>query len=586
MPTVLDQLRHAFRTALTGLSPELYDADPLVVPTTNPAFGDYQCNAAMAAAKRLKRKPRDVAELLVAAVGDAGGLVQKLEIAGPGFINVHVSPARLGELLTATARDDRLGVARVESPQTIVVDYCGVNIAKEMHVGHLRSTIIGDAIARVFDFQGQHTVRQNHLGDWGTQFGMLITALRYPAAAEATTTTAGLDTNDLDIGDLDAFYRQARTRFDSDERVNGHSFADEARASVVRLQAGEADELAWWHKLVGLSQAHFRPLYRRMDTTLTEADDCGESFYNAMLPKVVADLKAGGQAVETDGAVGVFIDGPEKAPLLVQKSGGGYLYGTTDLAAVRYRAGGLHATRVLYFVDARQAQHFSQVFRVAKAAGWADGVSLEHAAFGTILGKDGKPFKTRTGDTIKLKDLLDEAEERAGRVIAGKSPDLSDAEKRDIAHAVGVGAVKYGDLSKDRTSDYVFDFDTMLAMDGNTAPYLQYAYVRVRSIFRKAEAAFTPGVPIALQAPQELALGKHLVQFGDAVANVSRDLKPHLLCQYLYDLATLFSGFFENCPVLKSDEPTRSQRLALCDLTARTLGVGLDLLGIEHPDRM
>ena len=583
MPTALDQLRDAFKAGLASL--DLYDADPGVVPTTNPAFGDYQCNAAMAAAKKLKQKPRDVAQTLVNHVGTVGGLLEKVEIAGPGFINLHLSTAHLAGLLNAIAADDRLGVAHVAAPQTIVVDYCGVNIAKEMHVGHLRSTIIGDAIARVFDFQGQHTVRQNHLGDWGTQFGMLITALRYPAPGTAVDKGAGT-TGELNITDLDGFYQQARKRFDSDEQVNGHAFADEARASVVRLQSGEADELAWWHRLIELSQAHFRPLYGRLNTTLTPADDRGESFYNPMLPQVVADLRADGQAVDTDGAVGVFLDGPDKPPLLIQKSGGGYLYGTTDLAAARYRVAELHADRVIIFTDARQAQHFAQVFRVAKAAGWTDSASLEHAPFGTVLGKDGKPFKTRSGETVKLKNLLDEAEERAMAVVAGKNADLTDAQKYAIAHAIGVGAVKYGDLSKDRTSDYVFDWDTMLSMDGNTAPYLQYAYVRIRSIFRKAEAAPAIDAAISLDAPQERALGKHLIQFGDVIAAVARDIRPHLLCQYLYELATLFSGFFENCPVLKSDEPTRSARLALCDLTARTLAQGLDLLGIEHPERM
>jgi len=584
MTTILDQLRTLFRSAIASLYS--IDADPLLVPTQNPQFGDYQCNAAMALAKQTKNKPRDVAEAIKTAVTAAGGtLIDRLEIAGPGFINVFLSKSWLEQQLAAVAVDPRLGVAKVANPQTIVVDYCGVNIAKETHVGHLRSTIIGDAMARVFDFQGQHTIRQNHLGDWGTQFGMLITALRYPqAGAEKPQDLSA--TREFDIKDLDAFYQQARQRFDSDEQVNGHSFADESRDAVVRLQAGQPEELAWWRRLVELSQAHFHPLYARLQTSLTAADDAGESTYNPMLRGVVDDLQAKGLAVESEGAVGVFIDGEGKPPLIVEKSNGGFLYGTTDLAAIRYRVERLHANRIVYFTDSRQAQHFSQVFRTAKAAGWADGVVLEHAPFGTILGKDGKPFKTRSGQTVKLKDLLDDAEERAFNVVSERSPDMDEPQKKAIATAVGVGAVKYGDLSKDRTSDYVFDWDTMLALEGNTAPYLQYAHARVRSIFRKAGEGASGSATFNLDQPQELALAKHILRLGEVIDAVARELKPHLLCAYLYELATKFSAFYEHCPVLKSEEPVRSSRLALSDLTARTLAQGLDLLGIQHPDTM
>ena len=581
--TILDQLRILFRGTIASIYS--IDADPLLVPTGNPQFGDYQCNAAMALAKQTKNKPRDVAEAIKTAVtANRSTLIDRLEIAGPGFINVFLSKSWLETQLAEVSADQRLGVAKVTQPQTIVVDYCGVNIAKEMHVGHLRSTIIGDAIARVFDFQGQKTIRQNHLGDWGTQFGMLITALRYPPGATAAVSVDS--TEAFDIKDLDGFYQKARQRFDSDEQVNGHSFADEARDAVVRLQAGNADELAWWRRLVELSQAHFRPLYSRLQTSLSSANDAGESKYNPLLRPVVEELKAKGLAVDSEGAVGVFIDGEGKPPLIVEKSNGGFLYGTTDLAAIRYRVNELHASRIVYFTDSRQAQHFSQVFRTAKAAGWAEGVALEHAPFGTILGKDGKPFKTRSGETVKLKDLLDEAEERAFNVVNARSPEMDEPQKKNIATAVGVGAVKYGDLSKDRTSDYVFDWDTMLALEGNTAPYLQYAHARVRSIFRKAGEGASGSAKFILDQPQELALAKHILRLGEVIDAVARELKPHLLCAYLYELATKFSAFFEHCPVLKSEEPIRASRLALTDLTGRTIVVGLELLGISHPDAM
>ncbi|MGN6724359.1 MAG: arginine--tRNA ligase, partial [Tepidisphaeraceae bacterium] len=559
MPTILSQLRTAFKAALTELYPSHTDVDPSVVPTTNDNFGDYQCNAAMALAKQLKQKPRDVAEALKAKVGLLDGIADRLEIAGPGFINVYLSSAWVDRRLNEVSKDSRLGVDRVEHPQTVVVDYSGPNIAKEMHVGHLRSTIIGDAAARILDFQGQHVIRQNHLGDWGTQFGMLIAFQRTAQDAQHTT----------DIADLEAFYRAAKKRFDDDP-----GFQTEARQTVVALQRGDESVLAAWHAIVDATRNHFQPLYGRLHVQLTQEHERGESFYNPFLRQVVDELKRMRLAVESEGAIGVFIDGEKKPPLIIEKTGGGFLYGTTDLAAICYRVNELHAQRVVYFTDSRQAQHFSQVFRTAKQAGWANGVSLEHAPFGTILGKDNKPFKTRSGDTVKLKDLLDEAEERAYAVVQQKNADLPEAQKRAIARAIGIGGVKYADLSKDRTSDYVFDWDQMLAMDGNTAPYLQYAHARIRSIFRKAaesDAAPNSAAPIRLDQPQEIALAKHILRFGEVIDSVARELKPHLLCAYLYDLATKFSAFYEHCPVLKSEEPIRSSRLALADLTARSL---------------
>jgi arginyl-tRNA synthetase len=568
MATILNQLRSAFRDAIrTSFNT---DADPVLVPASNEKFGDYQCNAAMALAKTLKLKPREVAEKIRDSVL-LGDLADKVDIAGPGFINIFLSPKWVESRLNAVAADERLGVATKAAPQTVVVDYSGPNIAKEMHVGHLRSTIIGDAASRVLEFLGDHVIRQNHLGDWGTQFGMLIAHLK---SGVGVSTTRG-------IADLEQFYRDAKKRFDDDP-----AFQAEARATVVQLQSGNPDVLAAWKSIVESTRAHFQPLYQRLLVLLTEEHERGESFYNPRLRGVVDDLKKIGLAVESDGAIGIFLDGPEKPPLIIEKSGGGFLYGTTDLAAIRYRVNDLRANRIVYFTDSRQAQHFSQVFRAAMQAGWAHGVSLEHAPFGTILGKDNKPFKTRSGDTVKLKDLLDEAEERAYPIVAEKNTELPDEQKREVARAVGIGAVKYSDLSKDRTSDYVFDWDQALALTGNSAPYLQYAHARICAIFRKAGLVASATSPIAVEAPEEIALSKHILRLGEALDGVATDLKPHILCAYLYDLATKFSAFYENCPVLKSDEPTRSSRLTLCALTARTLALGLDLLGIKHPDQM
>ena len=590
MPTILDQLRTAFRDAVAALFPHLTDVAPVVVPTTNENFGDYQCNAAMALAKQVGQKPRDVAEALKSKLGDLNGMAEKLEVAGPGFINVYLSPAWVARQLNEVSKDPRIGVEKIKTPETVVVDYSGPNIAKEMHVGHLRSTIIGDAVARILDFQGQHVIRQNHLGDWGTQFGMLIA---YVVSEDRKVSDVLIEVWSIEdepgeeqlyhftITDLDQFYRAAKARFDADAK-----FSALARRMVVMLQSGHPRVLKIWQNIVDETRRHFDPLYGRLNIVLRQEHERGESFYNPMLRQVVEELKNKKLAVESEGATVVFIDGDKKPPLIIEKTGGGFLYGTTDLAAIRYRVDTLHANRIVIFTDSRQAQHFSQVFRTANAAGWADGVSLEYAPFGTILGKDGKPFKTRSGDTVKLKDLLDEAEERAYAVVDQKNAELPEAEKRSVARAIGIGGVKYADLSKDRTSDYVFDFDTMLAMDGNTAPYLQYAHARIRSIFRKAGESPNPSTTIELHAPQELALAKHVLRLGEVIEAVARELKPHLLCTYLYELASKFSGFYEHCPVLKSEEPTRSSRLALADLTARTMALGLDLLGIEHPDAM
>jgi arginyl-tRNA synthetase len=573
MHSISSQLNAAFRAAIRAAWD--LDADPLVAPAQNERFGDYQSNAAMGLAKLVaeragqKTSPRQIAEEIVAKLDLGEMTAEKPTIAGPGFINVRLNPAWLARQLNEVARDERLGVDPVRPPQTVVIDLSGPNVAKELHVGHLRSTVIGDAIARVMEFLGHKVIRQNHLGDWGTQFGMLIAHLRsQPQAAGAG------------IEDLDKFYKEARQRFDHEP-----GFADQARAAVVQLQGGDAEARGLWQRIVDETRRHFQPIYGRLNVNITPEHERGESFYNDRLPDVVRELKEKGVATQSEGATVVFVEGHEN-PLIIEKSGGGYLYGTTDLAAVRYRAGELRADRVIYVVGAPQSQHFAQVFATARRAGWAVNASLEHAPFGSILGEDGKMFKARSGESVKLIDLLDEAERRAQTLVDEKSPDLPEEQRRAIARAVGVGAIKYADLSKDRVGDYTFSFDQMLSMDGNTAPYLQYAYARVRSIFRKAGAGPATHAEVRLDAQQEVALAKHILRFADVLHLVARELKPHYLTTFLYDLATTFSAFYEHCPVLQSEEPTRSSRLALCDVTARTLAQGLDLLGIEHPEQM
>jgi arginyl-tRNA synthetase len=581
MQTIAAQLEQAFRTAIReafGL-----DADPLVGVAQNDKFGDYQSNAAMGLAKQVaestgaKTNPRAVAEQVKSKVTPLlAEVASEISIAGPGFINVRLKPEWLSAQLKLVGADARLGSPVAASRQRVVVDYSGPNVAKQMHVGHLRSSIIGDAISRVVEFQGHEVIRQNHIGDWGTQFGMLIAHLNSGAGQDA----------DQHIGDLEGFYRDAKKRFDDDA-----TFADEARRTVVRLQAGEASEKSSWQQIVEETRRHYVPIYERLGVKLRVENERGESFYNSTLPDVVRELKAKALAVESQGATAVFIDGAEKPPVIVEKTGGGFLYATTDLAALWFRVRELHANRIIYTHDSRQAQHFDQVFRIAREVGFVPpDVQLEYAPFGTMLGEDGKPFKTRSGDTVKLKDLLDEAEERALKLVTEKNPELPEEQRKNVARAVGIGAVKYSDLAKDRTSDYVFAWDRALAMDGNTAPYLQNAYVRVHGIFRKAKASgldvqLNPST-IRIESPHELALAKHVLRLSEVIDLVGRELKPHHLCAYLFELATKYHAFFENCPVLQSDEPTRASRLALCDVVARTLAAGLDLLGIEHPEQM
>jgi len=566
MTSILSQLDLALRQAIKDALN--LDADPQLGPSQNANFGDYQSNGAMALAKSLGQKPRAVAEQIKSKL-DLGDIASEISIAGPGFINIRLSPTWLAGRMDALRSDPRLGVESTAAPRTVVVDYSGPNVAKEMHVGHLRSTIIGDTISRILEFQGHKVKRQNHVGDWGTQFGMLICEL----ANQGYSSESGWPP----ISDLDAFYRTAKRKFDEDP-----SFQKASQELVVMLQKGDETAKRAWAHLLNATRQHYIPIYAQLGVKLTLANERGESSYNSMLAEVVTELRQKKIAVESQCAIVVAVPGFE-SPLIIQKSDGGFLYGTTDLAAILYRVKEMHANRIIYTHDSRQQQHFAQVFWTAKKADWADGVELDYAPFGTMLGEDGKPFKTRTGGTVKLKELLDEAEQRAMSVVTNKNPELAPTKRAEIAHAVGIGAVKYADLSKDRISDYAFSFDKMLALDGNTAPYLQYAHARIRSIFRKTDEE--PG-PIRLESPFELALAKHMLRLGEIIELVGRELKPHHLCTYLYELAARFSGFYENCPVLQSDPATRASRLAICDLTARTMESGLNLLGIDHPDQM
>ena len=575
----LDDLLSTVLSAVCGA-----DAPAMVAPSSRPEFGDYQANGVMPAAKAGKTNPRELAEKVIAKA-DLGDMVEGLEVAGPGFINIRLSSDFLAGQLDQALGDEHLGVPQAAEPATVVVDYSSPNLAKEMHVGHLRSTIIGDALAHTLEFLGHTVIRQNHVGDWGTQFGMLTEYMERRLLIPATAASEKLV---IQIDDLEEFYRKAKELFDSDPE-----FAKAARARVVALQSGDPDTLKAWKVFVDESLRHCHQVYKQLAVTLKQEHVQGESAYNDDLPNVIADLETLGLLVESQGANCVFVEGfenkdGEPLPLIVQKSDGGYLYATTDLAAVRYRVGTLNADRILYVTDSRQALHFRQMFAVAHKAGFApEGVSLEHVAFGTMQGADGRPFRTRDGGTVKLMGLLSQAEKRADDVVRAKNPDLPADEVERIAGIVGIGAVKYADLAHNRASDYVFSWDKMLALEGNTAPYMQYAYARIRSIFRKGGLEqLDTSATVAVAEPAERTLGLKLAQFPEAIETVASECLPHLLCSYLYDLAGAFMGFYENCPVLASDEPVRSSRLALCELTARTIGVALGLLGIGTVEQM
>jgi arginyl-tRNA synthetase len=563
------------RAAVVAAFGAEYDGwDPQLRAATRPEFGHFQTNLPLRLAKPTRLPPVEVGARLLAEL-HVTDVCSPPTLAGQGFINLTLRPELLAAQVSSMLTDERLGVEVAAPPQRVVLDLSSPNVAKQMHVGHLRSTVIGDALARVLAFAGHDVVRQNHVGDWGTQFGMLIEQLL----------DEGHNGGDLDLTALDALYRRARTRFDSDA-----AFADRARSRVVELQSGDEQTIAIWQRLVAVSLAAFHDTYVRLGAQLTEADVAGESSYNGDLNRVVADLTEAGLLTESDGAMCAFLPGftnrnGDPLPLIVRKADGGFGYDATDLAAIRHRVDSLDAHRLVYVVDARQSLHFDQVFALARAAGWLpDSVSAEHVAFGTVLGEDGKPFKTRSGDTVSLASLLDAAEAKAAALLDERGSDLVEPQRSATARAIGIGAVKYADLVNDLGRDYVFALDRMVAMDGNTGPYLQYGHARLASLLDKANEQPTDVVLLDQPAEQRLAL--LLTGFADAVASVATTLEPHRLCGYLYQVATALSAFYETCPVLKADDATRASRLALCRATKQVLATGLDLLGITALDRM
>ncbi|MBW4528298.1 MAG: arginine--tRNA ligase [Phormidium tanganyikae FI6-MK23] len=585
MNATIAELKNRLEAALvSAFGTDLAGTDPMLVPTSNPKFGDYQANVAMSLAKRLGKAPRAIAEEISQKL-EIDDICEKPSIAGPGFINLMLKPAYLQAQLAAMEGDSRLGIPLVKDPKKVVVDFSSPNIAKEMHVGHLRSTIIGDSLARILEFQGHDVLRLNHVGDWGTQFGMLITYLREVAPEALTTADA------LDLGDLVAFYKKAKQRFDEDPE-----FQERSRQEVVRLQSGAEDTLRAWRLLCEQSRREFQIIYDLLDICITER---GESFYNPLLAQVVEDLERSGLLVEDQGAKCVFLEGftnreGNPLPLIIQKSDGGYNYATTDLAAIRYRVQQDHGDRLIYITDSGQANHFAQVFQVARRAGWIpDTVEVVHVPFGLVQGEDGKKLKTRSGDTVRLRDLLDEAVERSRADLEArlKAEDRQETEDfiNEVAQVVGIDAVKYADLSQNRTSNYIFSYDKMLSLQGNTAPYMLYAYVRVQGISRKGQIDFEQlgsDIKIVLQEETELALAKHLLQLDEILTEVSLDLMPNRLCQYLFELSQKFNQFYDRCPVLQAEESIKVSRLALCDLAAKTLKLGLSLLGIRILERM
>lgn len=585
MNVTIAHLKDRFEQALVAaFGSEWAGTDPILVPASNPKFGDYQSNLAMSLTKRLGQNPRQIATTIVNNL-DVSDLCEQPTIAGPGFINLTLKTAYLEQQLQQMQMDERLGVPTVKHPKRTIVDFSSPNIAKEMHVGHLRSTIIGDSIARILEFLGHDVLRINHLGDWGTQFGMLITHLKQ-AYPDALTTA-----NALALGDLTTFYRQAKQRFDEDE-----AFRDTSRLEVVELQAGNPETLRAWNLLCEQSFIAFQEIYDLLEICITNR---GESFYNPLLADVVQDLAKQSLLVEDQGAQCVFLEGfknkeGDPLPLIIKKSDGGYNYATTDLAAIRYRIQQDQAERIIYVTDAGQANHFTQVWQVARRAGWIpDTVELVHVPFGLVQGEDGKKFKTRSGDTVRLRDLLDEAVVRAHADLEARlqadDRQESEAFKAHVAQVVGISAVKYADLSQNRTSNYIFSYDKMLALQGNTAPYMLYAYARVQSISREGGIdlrQLRTDHPVVLQEESELVLAKHLLSFDEVLTTIEADLMPNRLCQYLFELSQKFNQFYEFCPVLKAEEPHRTSRLILSDLTARTLRQGLLLLGIGILERM
>ncbi len=584
MNSIVEQLKIQFTQALiTAFGSDLVEVDPMLVPASNPRFGDYQSNVALSLAKRLGQPSRAIAQQIVAQL-DVSDICQPPEVAGPGFINLALKISYVEAQVKKLQADSRLGVAQTRHPKRVIVDYPSPNIAKEMHVGHLRPAVIGDCIARILEFVGHEVLRISHVGDWGTPFGMLIAYLE-EAYPEALTTT-----EKLNLGDLSSFYRQAKKRFDADE-----GFREAARQAVVQLQAGDEKTLLAWKIVCQLSSRSYQVIYNLIAPFIER----GESFYNPLLPEVIEELDQLGLLVENDGAKCVFLEGftnkeGKPLPLIVKKSDGGYNYAATDLAAIRYRVQVDKAQRVIYPVGAEQSNHFAQIFQVGRRAGWiTDDVEFVHAPFGLVLGEDGSKLKTRSGEAVRLQELLDEAIVRFRAYLEAKIQEEGREEteefKAHVAKVAGISAVKYADLSQNRTSNYIFSYDKLLATLGNTAPYLLYAYARIQSISRKGEIDFNQlgaNAKILLQGETELILAKHILQLNEVLSAVEQDLLPNRLCQYLYELSQKFNQFFEQCPVLWSEEPVKTSRLLICDLTARTLKLGLSLLGIPVLERM
>lgn len=591
MKAVIDILNERITDILTELAASDTPCPAIVRAAANPKFGDYQVNGVMGVAKKLKTNPRQLAQQLLDKL-DLSDICEEPEIAGPGFINLRLKNDFLSTSLLEINADNsgRLAIDKVENPQRVVVDYSGPNIAKEMHVGHLRSTIIGDCICEMLEFAGHDVIRQNHIGDWGTQFGMLC-ALYDQKRKEVENTDSS---ESFTLSDLEAFYKEAKKLYDSDEE-----FAKTARAAIAGLHCGDQHWKADWEKIVAESRKHYTEIYKKLNVGLKQEHEHGESAYKDSLQSIVDELKAKGEAVGSDGAICIFPEGfknkeDQPLPFIIQKSDGAFLYATTDLAAMKYRINELGADRIIYITDARQMLHFQMLFAVSKKSGIAkENTCLDHVTFGTMLGDDGKPFKTRSGENVKLKDLLAEAVDKAEAVVEDKNPDLNEDMKKSIAQAVGIGAVKYADYSNNRTTDYVFSFDKMLAMEGNTAPYMQYACARVKSIERKAaeknidvdqEIASLKNVKLENQYETDLA--KQILRYAEAIKSAASDYRPNYLTSYLYELAQKFSSFYTNCPVLTA-QTQRPTRLLLCRLTAATLLHGLEnILRIDVPHQM
>lgn len=557
----------------------LPDADPSVVlvrPCPDPKFGDYQSNALMSLAKARKMNPRQLAENVLQKL-DVSAICEKVDIAGAGFLNFRLKGSALEQTLNAAARSEHLFFDQAAKPLTVVIDFSSPNVAKPMHVGHIRSTILGDSLARTLALLGHKVIRDNHIGDWGTQFGKLLVGWKKHLNAAALQADP--------IAEMERLYKLVNAASEADPKV-----LEEARQELVKLQNGDAENLKIWREMIALSQKQFDDIYARLGVKFDFW--YGESFYNERLKPLVDELVAKNIARESEGAMAVFFDGHPQLkdkPALIRKSDGGFNYSTTDLATLAFRLEQWHPDEIIYVTDGRQQLHFQQIFTAFRLWHGESKTKLAHVWFGSILGEDGKPFKTRSGETVKLADLLDEAEERAFKMVSEKNADLPESQRHEIARVVGIGAVKYADLLPNRQSDYVFSWDKMLAFNGNTAPYLQYAYARIQSIFRKSEAGSSrppQSVPLALAAPEEISLAKHLLNFGLTLEAVAEEFRPNFLCAYLYELAGKFTSFYENCPVLKADDAIRASRLGLCDLTARVLKQGLEVLGIEVVEQM